>query len=59
MREIPGFKTLKAFKHGRLWYIIDYTPGNGDPYKNSIGGYFHTYRGACLFAHMNYARDYD
>jgi hypothetical protein len=58
MRDIPGFETLKVFKHGRLWYIIDCTEGCGDPYKDSIGGHFTGYGDACSFAQVNYARDY-
>jgi len=59
MKEIPGFKTLKAFKHGSLWYIIDCTPGGGDPFRDSIGGHFGTYQGACIFALVNYTDIYD
>ena len=58
MKEIPGFKTLKAIKHGQYWRIIDCTPGAGDPFRDSIGGYHKTYRGACIFAEIHYGEDY-
>ena len=58
MKPIPGFKTLKAFKHGRLWYIIDCTEGAGNPYQNSIGGYFETFQGASIFALVRYTGQY-
>jgi hypothetical protein len=59
MKEIPGFKTLKAFKHGRKWYIVDCTPECGDPYRHVIGDLFNTYEAACIFATVNYLSQYN
>jgi hypothetical protein len=59
VKEIPGFKTLKAYRHGRLWYIVDCTPECSDPFTNTIGGRFETYRGLVAFALARYAGEYD
>jgi hypothetical protein len=59
LHPIPGFKQLKAWKHGRFWYIIDCADETtGDPYKNSIGGYFETSGCAKKFAEENYTGQY-
>jgi len=59
MKEIPGFKTLKAIKHGQYWRIIDCTPGAGDLFRNAIGGYHKTYYGLCGYARLNYEDQYE
>jgi hypothetical protein len=43
MKEIQGYELLKAFHQGQYWYLIDCQPGNGDPFLNTIGGYFNTF----------------
>ena len=55
LKNIPGFTELKAHKHGRYWYIIDCSPGSGDPFRDAIGGFFEAYGLACGFAIENYS----
>jgi len=58
LKNIPGFDNLKAWKHD-YWYIVDKSPGTtGDPFKDTIGGYFETYGQACSFAQDNYIGHY-
>jgi len=57
-KKISNFITLKAFHHGNYWYIVDCTEGCGDPYKNFIGGFHHTYEGLCCYADMHYSNVY-
>jgi len=57
IRGLPGFAKLFAFNHGDSWYIIDNTDECGDPYQNSIGGYFNSYYSAMAYALEHYADD--
>ena len=59
MKEIPGFKTLKATKHGQYWRIIDCTPGCGDPFTNAISDYHKTYYALCVYAQLHYEGQYE
>jgi hypothetical protein len=51
-RDIPGFKTLKVTKLGRLWYIIDLATGG------NIGPFFIRLKFARQYAADNYKGQY-
>lgn len=59
LRIIPGFTTLKAMKHGRLWYIVDCTHNDMPAHMRTIGGWHVTYGAACFHADMWYCRVYN
>jgi hypothetical protein len=58
LKMISNFETLKAFKHGKYWYIIDCTEGCGNPYQNAIGGYHGSYMALLAYAQLNYTGIY-
>ena len=53
LATIPGFVTLKARKHGRLWYVVDCST------DKEIGGFHTSYGAACFYADMWYRRQYN
>jgi hypothetical protein len=61
LREIPGFKTLKAFKFGpKLWRCVDcVTDGSKtDPYEHQIGEWAGTLYGLIAWATVHYEGQY-
>lgn len=59
LRPLPGFQTLRAFKAGGHWRVVDCTPHGGNPYQNAIGETQPTYRALCAWASARYTGDYD
>ena len=58
LRPIPEFDTLKAMKHGRLWYIVDCTWHDLPAHMRTIGGWHMTYGAACFHASEQYRNVY-
>ena len=58
LKEIPGFKTLKAMRWGRYWYIVDCTYNDMPAYCRTTGGYHCTYGALCVYTEANYTGQY-